>query len=988
MSSKDSHELKFAFTDFLALLKAKKKIVLTCIFLGAVLCILFAITRPVNYIVKASFRDKGKTQASFGNPLSELFFNQNGLQESEAASTMKSRSLISIAIKKMHLQGQVQENKPRYNDITRAFENILAEYAYWKELRKPILTDTKERFSLSDIQYDGEVTLAYEANFLDDDTFELLDAEKNAIARGRAGVPVKTDRVTFTLNIAPGDPVEPSKTLTLSFLPMAQVATDYASLLQIDPDKEDKTLLKLQFRHRDRALASQFLNTLMESFQEHLSGEHELTSDAQLHYLQKRQKEVGAELQKQMEEHVKKVSEEMAQSGFTSLQHAMDFFSQNLAQNQEKLQEIELETRRLKAFDVDRLVHLDSTSRRSDPALINQMVNELRALKQESEALEIALQKNPLENAHAKEKLNLHFDNLKCTENCLKEAQEMISWVAEEKREAFPLKALKGDPYPISAWYDALKEKERAKNFASSGLKQEKTDDYEQFRKHLLAYLENFTHLMSVRKGFIEKRLSTLQNPQAELGGLSLDSCRELYLGYTRELNQSSTSERQHRFVAEQLEAPSFEVCSLTALLQDPVSQERIHKASQLTIQLKDEAHHTQKELERLRDELSLQKQFLSSHILQIADLLKLKESMLKEKITELQGATLEQTQQKISLLKKTLSDFVQSRVENLAQERELIAEHQEELQSKMAAIPEKWASEQLLNQNLAMQQRFLENLSGMVESKNITKNLEMIQSSPLDEAIPTINPKAPGILFYSIVGSLLGFLGSSSFLFARTMLNGVPASRENLQLAHFHVSGAITPFQGDETGATYPMLNSDLDTLRRLIARFENEIPDQAKGKKVLLIQGKGPDFFNTLAMLLSKKGQKIVKINLCFDQASDSKGLLQFLEKETDEPYTERLSSFDWIASGGSSRYSEELLRSPRFKALLDKLEKKYDWILATSSSGIPSAEAENLSALFDAAAINVTDESIQSLIAFSKSLPEEKQEALTFVFSEAKT
>lgn len=982
MRSKEPHELKFAFTDFLALIKAKKKTVTTCVIAGAVLCSLFAITRPVNYVVKASFRDKGKAQANIGNPLSELIFNQNGFQESEAASTMKSRSLISSAIKKMHLQGHVQENTPRYTDILRAFENVLAEYAYWKDLKNPILNDVKENFSLKEIDYPGEVALTYEAHFLDDETYELLDSENNVVRTGRLGSPVHTDLVAFTLHRNSEQAAELAQSIKLSFLPLAQVATDYSSLLQIDPDKEDKTLLKLQFRHRDRALASQFLNTLMESFQDYLAGQHDLTSDAQLTYLQKRQKEVGAELQKQMEEHVKKVSEEMAQSGFTSLQHAMDFFSHNLAQNQEKLQEIELETRRLRAFEIDRLVHLDSTSKRSDPHLINQMINELRGLKQESEALEIALQKNPLESAHAKEMLATHLENLKCTENCLKEAQELTAWVSEEKKEPFHLKALKGDPYPISAWYDALKEKERARNYASSGLKQEKSEEYEQFKKHLLAYLDNFTHLMSVRKGFIEKRLSTLQNPEAELGGLGLDSCRELYLGYTREMNQSSTSERQHRFVAEQLENPSFEVCSLTALLQDPVSQERIHKASQITIQIKDESHHTQRELERLRDELALQKQFLSSHILQIADLLALKESMLKEKITELQGATLEQVQQKISLLKKTLADFIESRIENLAQERELIAEHQDELQAKMAAIPEKWASEKLLDQNLAVQQRFLENLSGMVESKNITKNLEMIQSSPLDEAIPTINPKSPGIIFYAILGSLLGFLGSSSFLFARTMMNGVPASKENLQLAHFHVSGAITPFQGDEPGATYPMLNSDLDTLRRLIARFENEIPDQGKAKKVLLIQGKGPDFFNTLAMLLSKKGQKIVKINLCFE-SSDSKGLLQYLEKETDEPYTERLSSFDWIPSGGSSRYSEELLRSPRFKALLDKLERKYDWILATSSASIPSAEAENLSALFDGAAVNVTDESIQSLIAFSKTLPEDKQEALTFVF-----
>lgn len=987
MSSKEPHELRFAFTDFLALLKANKKPILFFVVLGAILCALFAFTRPVNYIVKASFRDKGTSHASFGNPISELFFNNNGMQESEAASTMKSRYLVSSVIKKMHLQGIVIENEPLYPDLVRAFENFLAEIAYWKELKTPILRDPDEKFLLENITYDGEVTLSYQLNFLDEDTFEILDQNKQEVARGRLGKPLETKEAAFTLYHLSTDPIEPSKTLQLHFMPMAQVAADYMHRLQIDPDKEDKTLLKLQFRDRNRDLASRFLNNIMKSFQEHLSGEHELTSSTQLNYLQKRQKEVGLELQKQMEEHVKKVSEEMAQSGFTSLQHAMEFFSGNLAQNQEKLQEIELETRRLKNFETERLVHFDSNGKRSDPALINHMVNEARALKQESEALEIAIQNSPFEQSNAKEKLKIHFDDLLCTENCLKEAEALTTWIAEGRKESFPLSFLKEKSCPVSVWYDALKEKERTKNFASSGLKQEKAEEYEQFKKHLLAYLDNFNHLMSVRKGFIEKRLSTLQNPQTELSGLSLDSCRELYLGYTRELNQSATAEQQHRFVAAELQDPAFEVCSLTALLQDPVSQERINKASQLTIQIKDEAHHTQKELERLKEELGLQKQFLNSHILQIADLLKLKTSMLQEKIAEVQITTLEQIQQKISLLKKTLSDFVESRIENLAQEKALILEHQAELQSKMAAIPEKWASEQLLNQNLAMQQRFLENLAGMVESKNITKNLEMIQSSALDEAIAPINPKPPAIIFYSILGSLLGFLGSSSFLFAQTMLRGVPASKENLELAHFHVSGSISPFQGEETSATYPLLDGDLDALRRLIARFENEIPDQRKARKILLIQGRGPDYFNTLAMLLSKKGQRIVKLNLCFDKESPAKGLLQYLEKEVDEPVIEKLSGFDWIPSGGASRYSEELLRSPRFNALLERLEMKYDWILATSSTSIPSAEAENLSLLFDGVALTITNESIQSVIAFSKTLPTEKQEALTFLFSPLK-
>jgi cellulose biosynthesis protein BcsQ len=109
-----------------------------------------------------------------------------------------------------------------------------------------------------------------------------------------------------------------------------------------------------------------------------------------------------------------------------------------------------------------------------------------------------------------------------------------------------------------------------------------------------------------------------------------------------------------------------------------------------------------------------------------------------------------------------------------------------------------------------------------------------------------------------------------------------------------------------------------------------------------------------------------------------------LQYLESDAANPKIEKLSGFDWISSGGASRYSEELLRSPRFQSLLKELSARYDWILATTPATLPSAEAENLSCLFDASVVVVTHESLNTLIAFSEALPAEKEERLSFVFS----
>ena len=57
-------ELKFAFSDFIKLLTKNKKTLIYAVLAGALACLLLALTRPIHYLLQASFRDKGKTHAS------------------------------------------------------------------------------------------------------------------------------------------------------------------------------------------------------------------------------------------------------------------------------------------------------------------------------------------------------------------------------------------------------------------------------------------------------------------------------------------------------------------------------------------------------------------------------------------------------------------------------------------------------------------------------------------------------------------------------------------------------------------------------------------------------------------------------------------------------------------------------------------------------------------------------------------------------------
>lgn len=970
-------ELQFALSDFIRLIKKRKTSVFFWIFSGAMICFLLAVTRPVSYLVHASFRDKGKTEATIRSSLSDLLFSTSNVKDSEAASNMKSNKLIGQTIGKLHAQGQITKSSQANPLLQLGLDNLLAEWAYWNSLKVPVLNELEPSLRLTDVVYKGETELQLKLIFEDQAHFTIIDAQKQLFGKGEINQPVSLlDGVQFTVRLSSEHP-KPHDSYTIVLIPLAEVSRAHAAQLWIDLDKDDRTLLKLQFRHRDRHFAAQFLNKLMESYQKRLEEEHDLISNTQVNYLQRRQEEVGNKVEELMHNFVLKASEDMSASGFTSLQKEMDFLASNLALNQQKLTEIELEIDRLQAIDCDSCVHFETYRDNSD-VIPNKLLEEIRLLQVQGDSLKLALQKLGL-GSNSKAKIEDDFQSVEKLASQMQQTERIVLAIKNDQVE--PLVLTNIEP-PVEDWYSNYKAKQTAVLLASDTSKSVLEQDFKQFKNYFLTYLEAFQRLLNIRYHTLTQQISAPQIDAKELEGMTLETSKGLYTSYIQEIHELEAQEKQHRFLVEQMQKPDFEISSVAAILTDPVSIERLNKTTQLVINLKDENNHTSRELGRLQEEVALQKSFLTSHIQQMAELLNIKLKLLNEKLISLQVLMLDLTQQQIALTKKYFANYIESRIGNLNQEKSALQEHQTRLHARMATIPPQWAAEQLLNHNLALHQRFLENLSNMVESKNITKNLEMIQSAPLDRAIAPLNPKPPRLVFFTLLGSLLGFLGASCFLFTKTMIKGVPASYDNLRLADFHISGFMTHFQGDELSATMPLLNSDLDTLRRLIAHYETN-SQLKESKELLIINGKGHDFSNTLAKLLSKKGLRTLKLQLGFDKAQSEPGLLQYLEGKSDFPLIQHLDGFDLINAGGASRYSEELLRSHRFVNLLNSLKSSYDWIIGVTPVSIPSAEAENLAKLFTGCAIIVTDETLPNLIAFNSTLDEKHQKAVTFIF-----
>ena len=319
--------------------------------------------------------------------------------------------------------------------------------------------------------------------------------------------------------------------------------------------------------------------------------------------------------------------------------------------------------------------------------------------------------------------------------------------------------------------------------------------------------------------------------------------------------------------------------------------------------------------------------------------------------------------QQQVSLLEKHLSDYVTARIKDLKQESDVIEEHKKELRSQVAVLPPKWVSEMLIDQQIEVNKKTVEEVARLVESKVIGNNIEIIQSKMIDHPVPPIHPKSPRLIFFAILGAFIGGFLTTTFIIVRELVSGLQATGVNLQLQGQYVAGTLSSRTLKDNPDLMP--DQDLDTLRRLGAYLCSQ--KSAEGQSLLLVKGKGPDYSRDFATLLAKQGLKVIRVPISFNKAAKSEdlpGLLQYLEGEVPKPKIEKGPSYDFISAGGISRFSNELLNQQKFQALLKDLLHTYDWVIAVSEAMPASGEVQSLLHSFDCAALTITQEKLDEL------------------------
>jgi len=967
----DRNEDLFLMTlsDFWTAVKKAKKNILNWVLIFAVLAFLYAVTRPIEYLVQSSFKEKGTKESGLGsNVLSSLLGGGADSAKSEAIAVMKSHKLLQEVIKKHQIQGVLVKEEWKFPLFKRIKDNLRVEYAYLRNRLVPVVKDPEEAIQLTSIDYEGEIPLNLTIQFLPGGAYTVFDKNENQAGIGQLGSPFQFENAAFILHSAHPDTLAGQK-YALTLKALAIVAKDLMGRFNIEADSLNKSILKMSYKCPDRHLACLHLNTLMHAYQEFLYKEHQRIAHEQIAYLENRHDTMGQNLRKMMEAFAERVSTDVSNTGFMNTEAGMHFFAEALQKHKQRLLDINMEIEKLQNAKSSESIFLERTG---DPQVVNAILTEIRSLKQECDGLTIAIRRASETHAQAnKDQFLNQIQEFETTQQHAEEAKILLTSLNENRWQTTALNHLDHPDYFVSLWFNKLSESYQKFQVCEEHLKHIHQREFDSCKSNFTSYLNQLVHYFDVRQKALRERISRQQMPQDQFQGIGLPTAHTLYIQYSNEMGNAETLLKQKEFLLTQLEDDDFEVSSLSSLLTDSVSRQMIDRASTLALSLQDDSNRSAKEHSRLREELNVQKKFLKSHLKQTQQLGQLQVELLTDKILALQNIILELDQQKISILQAHLSDFLQSRLTNLHQEKELVNRQLQELQLQLHQMPSRWINEKLINQQMTSNQMMVEELTRLVESKNIASNLEIIQSAPLDLAEPPLHPRSPRLILLTLLGAFFGaFFGVGKVAY-QSIVGGIPASEENLVASGFTVVGKFS----NGFNERHPSL-ADRETLRK-IAGFVHPSSSQKSHQIVLLIDGNGPEYCRSLAAILSKSCLRILILPLTQTRNSlaQAEGLLGYLEGEQGLPTVIKGDDFDSVLAGKSSLYEAELLTSPRFKEYLASLCENYDYIFVISHASICQSEAETLLKNYDTAVISLSHETLDDLKRSCRTIQEEK-------------
>ncbi len=914
-----------SLTDVKQLYNSIRKRLIKWAIFGAVATFLFIGIAKVKYKAEANFKE-GVEKSSSENVLKELIGGISAGNQPQASCIMKSYQVLKPLVEKMGLQ-----INPSFSSGWAPLK-LLRRYKESWRAEKGLLVEDSDPFIFEDVQYEGEQKFSFHILFSSREQFQIFDErKKNEIRIGKIGeaISLQDPLIQFTVKKVPKE-VKIGSYYRFSIQNWGAIANVLRKQLKIKSDKDNKSVLNISFTNRDRYFAAELVNELMRQYQAYLKREYHHIAKEQLAYLEGKQTQTLNQMGELIEQHAAYLGRNLGENGFIGIEQESESILIPHQEMYKKVLVIDLELSRLNQIEKeDKLIPIGEENFFS--AGLYQIAEKIQDLKEQRDLIELSLCQGENSSFELRKGELQEIRNQRCAlEQLLKEVDIGSQISSCDFNPA------------LSFW---------AKGLANS-----------EEREDLSEYLENYSRLLSMKEKMVQERFFYSNNAPAELEGIDLVSARNLFLEYNSKLDAAEATLRYYGQFKKEIPNPQFDLASLSSVLKDPFCQKIIAESSQIGLQLKDEKHHTAKEGERWKEEISLNRKILMDHLDQLCQVEELNASLIRKKMGGLQSVSLDCLNRQISVLHEQFSDTLKERRQALTLEKELLQKKMEGMRTSFSAIlPEKWRFEKWLSLKTMMMGKMMEAMTEVVESKTISTHLYQVASKPLDIALTPTAPERPQLFLMTCLGAF-GF----SFLFffsnlIRQLIRGFPVSGEKLKALRLPVLGRISPFC-DGPAVEAPS-GEDLELLRN-VGMF-------SEGAKVVgLIGGKGPDYSYALGENLGRRSAKSIIIRCDFlskFRKEDSPGILQIWKGEIWELPIRKGKGFDYMVSGGYTPFGTEIIQSPQFKQLLDLLKKNYDWVYLYSRAPLTSAESLIAMSLCDKAVVTLSEEKTEELTPF---------------------
>lgn len=574
--------LIFSWTDLRRMIRAKQRVILQTSLLCSVVTLAYFAVTPLRYEARATFK-QATPRNDQGVDLKNLIRTfSSGRVEGTSTTIMLSDTVLEKAIEELGLQAKVHEGQSLFGTICK---NIVAEFGY-------SVSDTRyARFA--HVSFAGEKPLRLVMKKNTEEEWTLHDSKGEFLSSITLGEPATLPGFQLTLLSLP-DRNEVHVTLH----PIQSITRELRENLTIKPSREDKNLLLLKYVDQDRKRSAEVANTLMAMYEKYLVEENKIIIGAQLSYLNKRQDELGAKFDHDIEAHAAALQKNLQNEGLLGTKDEIDFVLEPLQAHKTRLNAVELELRHID----QRLANIDLEKKAStnEPQLIERYSKTL--------ANQISSAKTLLEQLHTDEKISIS--------------------IVEELKPA------------VDEFNHSIEAERKGK---------------------LEGIIREFMSHLALRQKSLKESSEWIETAQNDLSGINLETARKQCDHYSTQFDHLQDQLKQVMFMRDHLFDPNFKISTLSNILEDNITQQMIQKSSDLEAQLHDKLHRSTRDKERLKAVLTTHKRFLESHLNQTLQLGKVRIDLIKEKLASLYRVMKTMLIEEHKMVKEKINELTQS---------------------------------------------------------------------------------------------------------------------------------------------------------------------------------------------------------------------------------------------------------------------------------------------------------------------------------------